>query len=86
MTITRLDPVMMQELRNFGVLDSRTCFNCGSCAGICPLSQISSGFPRKLLRYGQLGLTDFESEDTWACATCRACVQQCPGVLKLLIL
>ncbi|MCX6012694.1 MAG: (Fe-S)-binding protein [Chloroflexi bacterium] len=84
MSAVKLDTVMMQELRNFGILDARNCFNCGSCAGICPLSQISGGFPRKLLRYGQLGLTDFNSEDTWTCATCRACVQQCPRGVEII--
>jgi Fe-S oxidoreductase len=83
-TATRLDTAMMQGLRDLGVLDSRLCFNCGSCAGICPLSQIHSGFPRKVLRQGQLGTIDFESEDLWACATCRACVQQCPRGVEII--
>jgi Fe-S oxidoreductase len=84
MTGTRLDPEMMQELKNLGILDSRLCFNCGSCSGVCPLSQIHSGFPRKILRQGQLGITDFDSEDTWACATCKACVQQCPRGVEII--
>ncbi len=36
-------------------------------------------FPtRKLIHQSQLGVVDFESEDTWICATCRACVARCP--------
>jgi Fe-S oxidoreductase len=81
---TRLDPVMMQELKNLVILDTRLCFNCGSCTGVCPLSQIHPGFPRKVLRQGQLGITDFESEDTWACATCKACVPQCPRGVEII--
>jgi Fe-S oxidoreductase len=84
MTVTRLDPVMSRELRELGILDSRLCFNCGSCAAICPLSNVHSGFPRKVLRQGQLGTNDLESEDVWACATCKACVQQCPRGVEII--
>jgi len=31
-----------------------------------------------LIHQSQLGVVDFESEDTWTCATCRACVVRCP--------
>jgi Fe-S oxidoreductase len=84
MTVTRIDAEMTRELRELGILDSRLCFNCGSCAGICPLSNIHSGFPRKVIRQGQLGVNDLESEDIWACATCKACVQQCPRGVEII--
>ena len=84
MAASRLDLTMMQELKDFGVLGVGGCFNCGSCTGICPLSKDDSGFPRRLIRYSQLGLIDFENEDMWACATCRACIQQCPRGVEII--
>lgn len=82
MATTRLDLTLKQDLKDFGVLNTGTCFNCGSCTGICPLSQEDNGFPRKLIRYSQLGTIDFENEDIWTCATCRACAQLCPREVK----
>ncbi len=84
MTGVRIDPAMIRELRELGIRNVRACFNCGSCAGICPLSQVYSGFPRNSLRHGQLGLTDFESEDSWVCATCKACEKQCPRGVEII--
>ena len=78
MATTRLDLTMMQEMKALDVLGMGDCFNCGSCTGICPLSKDDNGFPRRLIRYSQLGLIDFENMDIWACATCKSCIQQCP--------
>ncbi|MDY6836026.1 MAG: (Fe-S)-binding protein [Chloroflexota bacterium] len=86
MTTVTLDTEFMQQLKDYGIHDVADCFNCGSCVGACPLSGMESGFPRRLIRRAQLGLTDFEDGATWACATCNACVQQCPRDVKILAL
>ena len=78
MAATRLDLSAREELKELGTLDVGHCFNCGSCTGICPLSKEVNRFPRRLIRYSQLGMVDLENEDIWTCATCKSCIQQCP--------
>ena len=56
----------------------KLCYQCGMCTATCPWNQVR-GFPvRRLIHQAQLGLTDFEDEDVWLCATCKACVDRCP--------
>ncbi len=56
----------------------KQCYQCGLCTGICPWNLVRSFPTRKLIHQAQLGVVDFEGEDTWICATCRACVVRCP--------
>ncbi|MBN2099856.1 MAG: (Fe-S)-binding protein [Dehalococcoidia bacterium] len=56
----------------------KQCYQCGLCTGTCPWNLVKTFPTRKLIHQAQLGLVDFESEDTWTCATCRACVARCP--------
>lgn len=56
----------------------KQCYQCGLCTGTCPWNLVKSFPVRKLIHQSQLGLVDFEGEDTWTCATCRACVARCP--------
>lgn len=56
----------------------KQCYQCGLCTGTCPWNLVKSFPTRKLIHQAQMGLVDFESEDTWTCATCRACVAKCP--------
>lgn len=56
----------------------KQCYQCGLCTGTCPWNLVRSFPTRKLIHQSQLGVVDFESEDTWICATCRACVVRCP--------
>ncbi len=56
----------------------KQCYQCGLCTGTCPWNLVKNFPTRKLIHQAQLGLVDFESEDAWTCATCRACVVKCP--------
>ena len=59
-----------------GALDQ--CIQCGLCTGTCPWNLLRTFHTRKLIHQSQLGVADFEGEDIWTCATCRACVARCP--------
>ena len=48
-----VDPDFAEELKSYGVDTALECFNCGTCAAICPL--LYEHFPRKLIRYVQVG-------------------------------
>jgi Fe-S oxidoreductase len=56
----------------------KLCYQCGLCTAVCPWNLVRSFGVRQLMLQSQLGLVDFESEDSWVCATCHACVDRCP--------
>ncbi len=76
----RVNPNLMKDLRKFGVSDWNACFHCGNCTAICPLSEDHFLFPRKSVRYLQMGLEDRVKEnlDPWLCYYCADCTEDCP--------
>ena len=57
------------------------CFDCGTCTGVCPVSQAGTGFdPRKILHMIRMGLKDqlLSSEVIWHCSRCETCAFVCP--------
>jgi len=77
--MTQVDPGFAEELERFGVDTALECFNCGTCTAICPL--IYQHFPRKMVRYIQLGARDRilkEASELWHCLHCGLCTRTCP--------
>ena len=77
---TRVDPGLMKDLKAFGLRDAGKCFHCSNCTVTCPLSTPENPFPRKLIRYMQLGLKDriLQAPEPWLCYYCGDCSSQCP--------
>jgi quinone-modifying oxidoreductase subunit QmoC len=75
-----VNPDLLFDLKQFGVEDAATCFNCGNCTAVCSLSSESTPFPRKVIRYLQLGLKDklVASPEPWLCYYCGDCSETCP--------
>jgi len=75
-----LDPNFKRTMRRYGATDFTACYNCGTCTAVCNLSEKGSEFPRKLLRYGILGLKDEALADPaiWLCYACGECTETCP--------
>ena len=75
-----VNPDLIVDLKKFGVKSASACFNCGNCTAICSLSSESTPFPRKVIRYLQLGLKDklMESPEPWLCYYCGDCSETCP--------
>ncbi len=74
-----VNPSFAEELARFGVDSALDCFHCGTCAAICPL--IYEHFPRKMIRYIQLGARERileDPNDLWRCLHCGLCTQTCP--------
>lgn len=74
-----VNPQFADELEHFGIDSTLECFNCGTCAAICPL--IDHHFPRKMIRYAQLGARDKilqNAQELWRCLHCGLCTQTCP--------
>jgi ferredoxin len=78
--VARSDPNLVQDLKKFGGVSIEACFNCGNCTAICPLSSDTESFPRKMIRYAQLGLRDklLGSKELWMCYACGECTETCP--------
>ncbi len=68
------------DIKKFGAKDFDACFNCGTCTAICDLSDTDNSFPRKMIRYTTLGITDeiMTSLDPWLCYYCGDCSTSCP--------
>jgi hypothetical protein len=76
----RVDPALATELATFGGTTLGRCFSCGNCTAVCGLSKGDTVFPRKIIRYLQVGLSDrlLESPEPWLCYYCGTCSDTCP--------
>ena len=76
----KVDPNLMKDLKAFGLKDANKCMHCGNCTAVCPLSTAENPFPRKLMKYAQLGLKDkiLSSPEPWLCYYCGDCSDTCP--------
>jgi quinone-modifying oxidoreductase subunit QmoC len=80
MMSSAVNPDLLLNLKKFGVNDAAACFNCGNCTAVCSLSSESEPFPRKTIRYLQLGLDNklMQSAEPWLCYYCGDCSDTCP--------
>ncbi|MCU0276475.1 MAG: 4Fe-4S dicluster domain-containing protein [Acidobacteria bacterium] len=71
---------VLAEIKKLGAFDLEACYSCGTCSGICPLSKEAASFPRRLLRYAQLGLEKriLAAPEPWLCYYCGECSETCP--------
>lgn len=80
MTASSVDVGLYGELQAFGATDISACFSCGTCTAICPLSEQDATFPRRVIRYAQVGMKDelLASKELWSCYYCGECSESCP--------
>jgi len=62
----------------------KLCWQCSLCATACPWNTVRSFIIPRMLRQAQFGLVDFENEEWWLCATCKACVRRCPRGVEII--
>lgn len=77
---TVVDPGLLADIKRFGTLDVSACFSCGTCTATCPLSDDGGTFPRRIIRYAQVGMKDslLSSKELWTCYHCGLCSETCP--------
>jgi quinone-modifying oxidoreductase, subunit QmoC len=75
-----LDLALYPEIQRYGAGDVTACFSCGTCTATCPIAQESGTFPRRIIRYAQLGMKDalLSSKELWSCYQCGECSESCP--------
>ena len=79
MSVT-VDHMLLPTLKQYGAFDIGACFNCGNCTAVCPLSKGDATFPRRVIRYAQVGMREnlLSSKELWACYACGQCTETCP--------
>jgi quinone-modifying oxidoreductase subunit QmoC len=76
----RANPRLIEELELYGAEDVSKCYHCGNCSATCPFSREPFLFPRKSMRYLQMGLEEKlkGNLDAWLCYYCGECSDECP--------
>ena len=76
----RANPGLLLEIQKYGAPDISACFNCGNCTAVCPLAGEGASFPRRIIRYAQVGLKErlLAAPDLWLCYACGECSTTCP--------
>ena len=77
---TLIDPGLLSDIKRYGAADVSACFSCGTCTATCPLVSDDATFPRRMIRYAQVGLRDqlLSSKELWTCYACGECSETCP--------
>lgn len=74
------------EIMNVSGCDQlKSCIQCGTCSGTCPLSIYMDFSPRQVMA---LVRADFKNEvlsskTVWLCASCYACTVECPRKIRI---
>ncbi len=74
-----INPTPTRGLKQTTHAHPELCFSCGTCSAICPLND--AGFPRRYVRYVQIGAYDrimANYRELWRCLHCGLCTATCP--------
>jgi len=71
---------LIRKVREISGQDPNLCFQCGLCAGSCPMTTEMEIFTRRVMHLLQLGLVDEVMSQRMAtlCASCHTCQVRCP--------
>lgn len=63
----------------------KSCIQCGTCTGSCPVSYAMDISPRELIALFRAGDIDtlLNSKAIWVCASCYSCQTRCPSMIKV---
>lgn len=80
-----IDSQLQKKVREISGQNFSKCFQCGTCAGSCPMTEHITATPRRLMAFLQLGYREgLEQANTpWVCASCHTCMVRCPRGLDI---
>jgi heterodisulfide reductase subunit C len=63
----------------------KSCIQCGTCTGSCPVSYAMDISPREVIALFRAGDMEslLNSKTIWVCASCYACQTRCPSLIKV---
>ncbi len=80
--VSKLEPdwEIADALMEMEGTDAYKCYQCGKCAGACPLNMLDAvTYPVYRVPYEvKLGVIDTEGPEVWQCVGCEACKDACP--------
>jgi heterodisulfide reductase subunit C len=87
--------ILREEQQDAGFFDSiaalpegehlRSCLQCGTCGGTCPVAPFLPHTPRKVFAMVRAGMKRpvLESLTPWVCASCYQCTVNCPAGIHI---
>ena len=63
----------------------KTCLQCGTCTGTCPVSDVMDITPRRVIAMFRAGMIEdvLASRTIWICASCYSCTVRCPQDIRV---
>ncbi|NIO00819.1 MAG: 4Fe-4S dicluster domain-containing protein [Candidatus Latescibacteria bacterium] len=63
----------------------KSCIQCGTCTGSCPVSYVMDISPREVIARFRIGDIEsiLKSRTIWVCASCYACTTRCPSGIRI---
>lgn len=73
------------KVREVSGQDPNVCFQCGLCAGSCPMTGEMDVYTRRVMHMLQLGLADrvIAQKMAYLCASCHTCEVRCPRGIEI---
>jgi len=80
-----MDDRLRRKVLEISGQNVQQCFQCGTCAGSCPMNEQIDATPRKvmaLIQFGQAEALDLMNTP-WVCASCHVCQVRCPRGIEI---
>jgi heterodisulfide reductase subunit C len=76
---------LVAKVKEISGQDPNVCFQCGLCAGSCPMTGEMEIFTRKVMHMLQLGMADavIAQKMAYLCASCHTCEVRCPRGIEI---
>ncbi len=80
-----MNPFLMEVLATPGGANVLQCYQCGTCAGSCPVLEDMEYGPRRIMYMIQAGMEEavLSSPDMWRCVSCYSCANRCPRGIEI---
>jgi Fe-S oxidoreductase len=79
-----ISPMMeiAKTVEEAGGEEFKKCYQCGTCAAVCPWGNLRPFSPRGFIELARLGLDGFEAA-AWTCVNCKMCWDRCPQQIQI---